>query len=472
MSGALPFPWLSSMVAVPLLGVVLVARMSDLMARRVASGVAGVTLVLTVGAAWALGEQPGARAMLDPGALLGTTPIFVIDELSRLLLPFAALLFLVVLLAAPRSGAARVARRSLLAEAVVLATFACTNDVALAALWVAGLLPLWLELQKRGQATFPEGRGRLSSVLGYLGLSAVLFVAGVALRRLLPDTDVARAWGGSFLLAAILIRKGIMPLHSWVPVLFERGPLPAAVLFNMPQVGTYAAARLLAPDAPEGVLTALGALSLLTAVYGAGLALVQRDGRRAFGFLFMSQSALTVAGLECASTTALAGGLAVWLSSSLALTGLGMTLCVLEARRGDVSLSKWHGGFDSTPWLAASFLLLGLCSVGFPGTFGFVGAELLIDGSVAAHPYVGAAAVLASVLNGIGVLRMFLRLFCGARVPQNSALRLRVREHLAFAALVAVLVVGGIAPQVLVQSRGKAAEGILTLRGAPPAHPH
>jgi NADH-quinone oxidoreductase subunit M len=418
-------------VAAPLAGAIAVARLEDAAARRVAAGFAVVTLALSIAAA-------------------GT-----VDELSRALLPFAALIHGVVILVIPRLGAARVARRALLGEAVVLATFASESDVVLAALWVLAMLPLVLE------------GARARAVTLYLSLSSALFVGGVAARHLVADPAAARAWGTSLLLAAILVRKGIVPLHSWMPVLFERGPLPAATLFCMPQVGTYAAARLVAPDAPAWVLTALGALSLFTGVYGAGLALVQTQGRRAFGFLFMSQSALTVAGLQCASTTALAGGLSIWLSSSLALAGLGMTLGVLEARRGDVSLLRYHGGYESTPWLAASFLLLGLASVGFPGTFGFVGAELLVAGSVGVSPWVGAAVVLSSVLNGITVLKMYLRLFCGARRPYHPTLRLRAREHLAFAALVAVLVVTGVAPQRLVRSRALAAERLMAERAAP-----
>ena len=100
-----------------------------------------------------------------------------------------------------------------------------------------------------------------------------------------------------------------------------------------------------------------------------------------------------------------------------------------------------------------------------------MGAELLVDGSVEVHPYVGAAVVLSSVLNGITILRMYLRLFCGARTTVHPALRLRAREHVAFAALVAVLVATGFAPQRLVSSRSRAAERILAGRPEEPIFP-
>ena len=42
----------------------------------------------------------------------------------------------------------------------------------------------------------------------------------------------------------------------------------------------------------------------------------------------------------------------------------------------------FHGLYEHTPGLAALFLVTGLASIGFPGTVGFVGAELLVDGIV------------------------------------------------------------------------------------------
>jgi NADH-quinone oxidoreductase subunit M len=414
-------------------------------------------------AAWAaLPRGHTLRDPLDAFAALGLAPLLVLDDLAAPLLPFGALLFAVTAFTLPRTRPTRgQSARLLVAEAITLATFACQNDLALGVLWIVGLLPFDAELR----AAHVE---RLRGVRLYMAASTVLIIAGlVALRR--PEAPTALASG--LLLAAVMIRKGIVPLHSWMPGLFERAPLGAAVLFSTPQIGMYVAVRLIAPSAPSIVLSVLGTLSLVTAVYAAGLALVQRDGRRAFGWLFMSQSALVLAGLECTSVTGLAGGLSLWISSSLSLAGFGMTLAVLEARRGHVSLDRYSGGYESTPMLAMSFVLLGLCTVGFPGTLGFVGAELLLDGSVQAHPQVGIAAVVATVLNGITVVRMFFLLFCGVRAPLRPELRLRPREHAAFAVLVATLVLGGVLPRPLLDGRGRAAERTLETRRALGANP-
>jgi NADH-quinone oxidoreductase subunit M len=174
-----------------------------------------------------------------------------------------------------------------------------------------------------------------------------------------------------------------------------------------------------------------------------------------------------MAGLDCTSTTALAGGLLVWLSAGVAFAGLARAILVLEARRGRLDLTVYHGGYDRMPVLAVSFLAMGLACTGFPGTFGFVGQELLVGGAVDAFPVMGFAIVLASALTGLAVLRMYFSHFCGRRdahVHADTRLGLRPREAWTFVGVVIVLVGFGLAPRPLVESRFAASRDILTAR--------
>jgi NADH-quinone oxidoreductase subunit M len=174
----------------------------------------------------------------------------------------------------------------------------------------------------------------------------------------------------------------------------------------------------------------------------------------------MSQSALVLVGLGSGREDGIAGSLAVWVAAGLSMTGLGLTIAALELRRGRLSLRDHHGGYEQMPLLAASFLVFGVASVGFPGTMGFPGEELLVAGSVERFAYVGFVAVAATALNGVTVLRMYFSLFCGRR-DGGIALVLRGREVAAFAALAAVLVTAGLLPKNLLESRIAAAEAIV-----------
>jgi NADH-quinone oxidoreductase subunit M len=276
--------------------------------------------------------------------------------------------------------------------------------------------------------------------------------------------ETAAMW---LIVAAALVRKGIVPFHAWVPEVFDHGRLGPAILFNAPQVGAYMTVVLIVPRASPDMLRAIALLALGTAVYGAALALVQHSARRACGYLFMSQSALVMAGLDCTSVTALTGGLVVWLSAGLGFAGLARCVLVLEARRGRLDLTRYHGGYDRMPVLAISFLAMGLACTGFPGTLGFIGQELLVDGAVDVFPVMGFAVVIASALTGLAVLRMYFSLFCGrSDVLAHASVRLglRPREAWTFVALVVVLIGLGLAPRPLVDSRFEASDEILRLR--------
>jgi NADH-quinone oxidoreductase subunit M len=110
---------------------------------------------------------------------------------------------------------------------------------------------------------------------------------------------------------------------------------------------------------------------------------------------------------------------------------------------------------------------MGLACTGFPGTLGFVGHELLVNGAVDAFPVMGFAVVLASALTGLAVLRMYFFLFCGrSDALAHSGLRfgLTRREAWTFVALVIALIGLGVAPRPLVDSRLAASEDILQLR--------
>jgi NADH-quinone oxidoreductase subunit M len=182
------------------------------------------------------------------------------------------------------------------------------------------------------------------------------------------------------------------------------------------------------------------------------------------GYLFVSQSALVLAGLDCTSADALTGALILWLSSAFAFTGLARTVLALEARRGRLKLTRYHGGFEQTPLLAASFLVFGLACTGFPGTLGFIGQEMLIDGAVRSFPALGFLTIGASALTGLAVLRMYFSLF-GGRPGGVASLSLRTREGLVFGSVAVLLIVAGVAPRGIVASRERASAAILQQRG-------
>lgn len=413
---------------------------------------------ISVAACSAIFVVPALRALTVawPGEahyLLGDA-LLRVSEFSAPLVVLPSALWLVTVAVTPRGRLDRAGlKRTALASLSLTIAFLTESPLVLVLIWI---LSNGLFLEALGA---PKHR-RVRRVVGfYLWGSAALLCAGIALLTV----GIGGTTGAWLIFVAILIRKGIFPFHAWLPEAFENGRLGPAVLFSAPQLGTYVAILLVIPHATPGMLRTVATLSLITAVYGGALAVVQRDARRACGYLFVSQSALVMAGLDCTSVEALAGSLIIWISAALAFAGMTRTVLTLEARRGRLDLGVHHGGYEQMPVLATSFLVLGLACTGFPGTLGFVGEEMLVDGAVRSFPMLGLLVIVTSALTGIAVLRMYFSLFCG-RPAAALELRLHRGETTTFAAIAVTLVLAGLAPQPFVESRIRASHTIL-LRG-------
>jgi NADH-quinone oxidoreductase subunit M len=470
----LRFPWLELCILLPALGAVWVRLTRDPdTARRRSLIVSGLALACAV-AAWrdflSLHSNE-AHDRWNPLARAFHEDLVVVDELSAPKLPLMALIYFLTHLATLRTKVREFSfARSLSAEAVLLATFACKVPWVVVALLAAGTVPPYLELR---QGHKPR---RVYAI--HMGLFLVLICLGQWLvtrsEHGSPQSLVAIA----LLTAGLLVRCGLAPLHCWMTDLFEHATFGTALLFATPMVGAYGIARLVMPNAPGWTMHAISLTSLLTAVYAAGMALVQREARRFFCYLFLSNSSLVLVGLAIGTTVGLTGALCLWLSVSLALTGFGLTMRCAEFRTGRLSLSGFHGLYPHVPMLAALFLLTGLASIGFPGTAGFVGLELLVDGVVQTFPLVGATVVIVAALNSLAVMHAYFHIFTGK--PHTTSIDLRVRpvERISVLVLTALILGGGLYPQPGVTTRYQAGAGLVEARArsaggggsAPPAH--
>ncbi len=455
----LHLPWLEGSILMALIGALAVSRARDPHRGRSWCLIfSGLVLASTIGAwldfEWLDFGQTQEIQADDAWHVLSSLvgrEVLVIDHLSA---PLVAMLYFLTALTTLGTKVRRFSFAStLISEAIMLAIFSCKEPWLVIALLAAGTVPPWLELRSRGQPT------RVYSLytLAYIAL----MIAGWTEVEIEGDGRVHSLWAVVPLLGAILVRGGIAPFHVWLTDLFERATLGTAVLFAAPLTGAYATARLVLPIAPDWVLRSMGVISLATAVYAAGMSLVHRDARRFFAFLFLSHSALVFVGLEVVTPIGLTGALCVWFSVVLSLGGFGLTLRALEARRGRLLLTEHQGLYDHAPALAVCFLLTGLASVGFPGTVGFIGAELLVDGAVETYPHVGVAVVIAAALNGIAVVQAYLKLFTGTRHVSTVSLRIGPHERFAVLTLSAFILLGGLLPQHSIASRYRAAIELL-----------
>lgn len=460
----LKLPWLELAILLPLIGTFFIAfiREPETAWKRTLV-VCSLTLACTIGA-WIDFSTMHAFDAHDHWDLLSPwlgPDALLIDELSAPLLPLSALLYLLTVVATLRTKVRRFPFGwTLFSEATLLALLSCRDPQGVIGLLALQTIPPFFELRQRGRST------RVYVI--HMGLFLAFLIAGwMMIDADGPKTDHSVLAIG-MLIAAILIRSGSVPVHCWMTDLFDNASFATALLFMAPMAGAYAAIRLILPISPDWALRNIAVISLITAVYAAGMTLVQKDARRFFAYLFLSNSSLVLVGMEVATPIGLTGALCLWLSVGLSLAGFGLTLRALESRTGRVSLSRYHGLYDHMPTLAAFFLLTGLASIGFPGTIGFVGTELLVEGAVGVFSLGGMLVVLAGALNGIAVMHAYFRLFTGVEHKASISLYARLPEKVAVLSLSILIIGGGLWPQPGVASRYHAAIEIMARRKVQP----
>lgn len=381
---------------------------------------------------------------------------FGLDHLSAPLAPFVVAIGLAVVLGTPnrfasggaelggdtsdrahdrpRRGHGHYFARLLANVALSLALLAARTPLTLAIFWILSGAPMLAELRGR--------RGFRIFLVQHLA-SSTLVLAGVVVAKL----AALESFAAPLLVLGIMVREGIFPFHAWVPRFFVRAPLGSALVFVQPQLGAYVLARWVVADPLGGSASwLLDVLGVVTMLYGAALALGQRSARRALGYLAVSQSALVLLGLADGGLLGATGALLVIVAVGLAQTGFGLAISATEARRGPLRLDVESGGFSSTPALAGATLMLGLASIGLPGTLAFVAEDLVFHATLEARPWVGVVMVLATAINGIAVLRIAFRLF-GGRVRRTGEGDLTRRERFVLGLVGAVLVTLGLVPQ-------------------------
>jgi|GEM_PF-1127269 len=446
MSPALFLCWL---VSLPLVGAVLLTvSRQPTRARLIATGTAALTLVLAIAAPHLAGGTP-ARLVVP---WFNVTVHLCVDGPSARALPLIALLALVTLISSPRQDSHRQVLTALLLTESATLGFFCAHDVVPRLLFfLAMAVPL-----ARGRHSPSAGRavrvylllGTLPvllplAMLGWHGGLKAPFLSPEELASLLPHGW--RAGLCALLLVGGCARLAVVPFHSWLPVALKRGPLGVGVLWMNLAASLHLLTQVVHPLLPsewDAVAPALGSLGAGAALYGALLALVQTDLRRMLAFLLVSQSGLLLAGVALGGPAGRSGAWLQCLSMGVAFTGLELLIRAIEARTGTTDMDTRHGLITRAPRMATSFLLLGLGALGFPGTLGFVSEDLLLRGTLGAHPLLALPLLPALALNAITLVRAFQRAFLGPR-PRGtrSTEDLLPRERWTTLALVVLLCV-------------------------------
>ncbi|HEY5514964.1 MAG TPA: NADH-quinone oxidoreductase subunit M, partial [Pengzhenrongella sp.] len=236
------------------------------------------------------------------------------------------------------------------------------------------------------------------------------------------------------------------------PDVAENAPAGTSTLLVgvLDKVGTFGMLTLclpLFPNASRWAAPAIIVLAVISILYGALLAIGQRDLMRLIAYTSVSHFGFIVLGIFAFTSVSVQGASLYMLNHGLSTGALFLIAGFLVARRGSQQIADFGGLQKVVPVLAGTFLVAGLSALSLPGLSTFVSEFLVLVGTYPRHGPAAIVAVLGVVLAAVYVLLTYQRIFTGPvgddllRTPDLSAL-----EKWAVAPLIALLLVLGFYP--------------------------
>jgi len=258
-------------------------------------------------------------------------------------------------------------------------------------------------------------------------------------------------WVALAFLFAFAVKVPVFPLHGWLADTFGEAPVAMAMVVAG-KLGLYSMLRFhvgLFPAQAQAIAPLLIALAVIGILYGACLALVQRDFWRFLAFAALSHLSLITLGVYGFTLTGWSGATYQILNNELIDAALFVLLGALELRYATSQIAAYGGLANRIPRLATLFVIVSLAMIGLPLMNGFVGEFLILSSTFAGVSHRWAiVATLGVILSAAYMLWMVQRVFYGpeSKIADTGAPDLRLGEQLVLWPLAILMFVMGVSP--------------------------
>ena len=223
-------------------------------------------------------------------------------------------------------------------------------------------------------------------------------------------------WVALAFLFAFAVKVPVFPLHGWIADTFSEAPVAMAMVVAG-KLGLYSMLRFhvgLFPAQARAIAPLLIALAVIGILYGACLALVQRDFWRLLAFALLSHLSLITLGIYGLTFTGWDGAVYQILNNGVVDAALFVLLALLEIRYATSQIASYGGLASKIPQTATLFVIISLAMIGLPMLNGFVGEFLILSSTFTGVSRGWAiAATLGVILGAAYMLWLVQRLFYG-----------------------------------------------------------
>jgi len=239
-------------------------------------------------------------------------------------------------------------------------------------LMLLGILALYFYFPKAGGA--PMGTFDIVELIRVLG----------PLRD--PQWLEMQRWIFLAFFVGFAIKVPMFPFHTWLPDAHVEAPTAGSVILAgvLLKMGTYGFVRFalpLLPDATRYYLPWMLALSVIGIIYGALVAMVQKDWKKLVAYSSVSHLGFCMLGIFALNYRGLTGSVLQMINHGLSTGALFLLVGLIYERRHTRLLSEFGGLSKQMPVFATLFMIITMSSIGLPALNGFIGEFTILAGA-------------------------------------------------------------------------------------------
>jgi len=490
---------LTTMMLLPLIGSLLVAVIPSEQVLRIKQAALGTTLLVAISGvlAWIKFDSSNTALQFVESAKwipsFGINYAVGVDGLALVLILMSVLLAPIVVLAGwNESEGGRWSPKVfyiliLVLETMMIGVFAATDIFLFYVFFEAMLIPVYFLIGGFGSGeraaaavkfllySLFGGLLMLASIIGLYVISGANGGHTFDITRLselhmhMSSLTQNLLFLGFFI--AFAIKAPLWPLHTWLPDAAASATPGTSVLLLgvLDKVGTFGMIRFclaLFPDASKTFTPLILVLSVISIIYGAFLAIGARDIKRLIAYTSISHFGFITMGIFAMTTQGMSGATLYMFNHGFSTAALFLVAGWMQSRRGSSTIADFGGLQRVTPIMAWSFFIAGMSSLALPGLSSFVSEFLVLVGTYTRYPVAAVIATFGIVLAALYILIPVQKALHGPTTPGNENLTdLNLREKIAIAPVIAIIVALGFYPSPLLTVINPASAHVLQVQG-------
>ncbi|MGZ3657996.1 MAG: complex I subunit 4 family protein [Bdellovibrionota bacterium] len=217
---------------------------------------------------------------------------------------------------------------------------------------------------------------------------------------------------------AFAIKVPLFPLHTWLPDAHVQAPTGGSVILAgvLLKLGGYGLMRFAMPLAPATLplfAPIMMGIAAVAIVYGAFLAIAQEDIKKLVAYSSVSHMGYVILGLFALNQIGVTGSLYQMLNHGVSTGALFLLVGVLYERKHTRAITAYSGLAKTIPLFSIIMVIITFSSIALPGTNGFIGEFLILQGSFLASPVFTAIAGTGVIFGAVYMLWLCQRILFG-----------------------------------------------------------